>query len=338
MRVVIFHNAIAPGASKAEEDVLLQAEAVAQALKTLGHEAVYLPCTLDLESARHELRRLKPDVVFNLVESLGGSDWAAILATGLLDALRIPYTGSPTAPLMISNDKLLTKELLSKNGLPTPGWIERTAKPRIATAVQPPAFQPGTPYILKTVTEHASFGLDEHSLVAAEDEASLRAKVQAMATELGRDCFAEQFIEGREFNLSVLAGPDVPEVLPPAEIDFSAFPPGKPRIVGARAKWEEDSFEYSNTPRKFDFATGERRLLDELQELARLSWHSFHLRGYVRVDFRVDAEGRPWILELNANPCLSPDAGFAAALQRAGIAWETAVARIIADALAGKLA
>ena len=127
-------------------------------------------------------------------------------------------------------------------------------------------------------------------------------------------------------------------MLPPAEIDFSAFPPGKPRIVGARAKWEEDSFEYSNTPRKFDFATGERRLLDELQELARLSWHSFHLRGYVRVDFRVDAEGRPWILELNANPCLSPDAGFAAALQRAGIAWETAVARIIADALAGKLA
>jgi D-alanine-D-alanine ligase len=337
MRVVVFHNAVAADAPKAEQDVLLQAEAVAQASRTLGHEVVFLPCTLDLEAARRDLARLAPDVVFNLVESLGGSDWAAILATGLLDALRLPYTGTPTAPLMLTNDKLLTKELLLQAGLPTPGWIERRAQPALATAAhQPPAFQPQSPYILKTVTEHASFGLDEHSLVRAEEEASLRAELRQMALRLGRDCFAEQFIEGREFNLSVLAGPDGPEVLPPAEIDFSAFPPGKPRIVGARAKWEEGSFEFANTPRKFDFAQGEESLLGQLQELARASWHCFHLRGYVRVDFRVDTAGRPWILELNANPCLSPDAGFAAALERAQISWETAVQRILDDALAVK--
>jgi D-alanine-D-alanine ligase len=122
-------------------------------------------------------------------------------------------------------------------------------------------------------------------------------------------------------------------VLPPAEIDFSAFAPGKPRIVGYRAKWAEDSDEYRQTPRRFDFPASDRTLLDRLSDLARACWNEFDLRGYARVDFRVDREGRPWILEINANPCLSPDAGFAAALQQAGIEYSAAIARIVGDAV-----
>ncbi|MGA2035451.1 MAG: hypothetical protein ABSG68_24650, partial [Thermoguttaceae bacterium] len=116
---------------------------------------------------------------------------------------------------------------------------------------------------------------------------------------------------------------------PPAEIDFSAFPPGKPRIVGHRAKWEADSFEYQGTPRRFDFPAEDRPLLDRREELARACWRLFRLRGYARVDFRVDGRGQPWILEINTNPCLSPDAGYAAALAQAGISLEQAIGRIL---------
>ena len=128
-----------------------------------------------------------------------------------------------------------------------------------------------------------------------------------------------------------LFSPAGPEVLPPAEIDFSAFPPAKPRIVGHRAKWQADSFEYHHTPRRFDFPPSDHPLLEQLRHLAQQCWTLFGLRGWVRVDFRVDAAGRPWILEINANPCLTPDAGFAAALGQASIPFDDAIQRILDD-------
>jgi len=129
----------------------------------------------------------------------------------------------------------------------------------------------------------------------------------------------------------MLAGPSGPETLPPAEIEFTSFPAGKPRIVGYRAKWREDEFEYHHTPRRFDFPASDGPLLDRIGGLARECWMRFGLRGWARVDFRVDAAGEPWILEINANPCISPDAGFAAALDRASIPYDEAVRRILED-------
>ena len=152
------------------------------------------------------------------------------------------------------------------------------------------------------------------------------------AERLGGEVFAEAYIAGREFNLSVLAGPDGPEVLPPAEIHFVDYPDDRPRIVGYRAKWDSDSFEYHHTPRSFDFPPPDAPLLAELCRLARACWDLFGLRGYARVDFRVDETGQPWVLEINANPCLSPDAGFGAAAERAGLSFPAVIARILADA------
>jgi D-alanine-D-alanine ligase len=118
--------------------------------------------------------------------------------------------------------------------------------------------------------------------------------------------------------------------LPVAEIRFDAFPADKPRIVGYAAKWDLESFEYRNTPRSF---TVEPELAERLRRIALDCWALFRLDGYARVDFRVDESGRPWVLEVNANPCLSPDAGFAAALAEAGLGYEAAVERLIDDAL-----
>jgi D-alanine-D-alanine ligase len=153
--------------------------------------------------------------------------------------------------------------------------------------------------------------------------------MEARREMLGGACLAEVYIDGREFNLSLLAGEEGPEVLPPAEIRFDAYPPGKIRVVGYRSKWEEGSFEFANTPRTFAFTGKDEPLLAHLKELALACWNLFDLAGYARVDFRVDHQGRPWILEVNTNPCLSPDAGFFAAARQAGLAFPQVIARII---------
>jgi D-alanine-D-alanine ligase len=330
MHVVILHNAVSPDASAADRDVLVQADAVSGALEHLGHRQSRIAATLDLSTLRSQLLALRPDVVFNLVESLDGSDWLAFLVTGLLDSLCFPYSGAPTEALMLTNHKLRAKELLTRAGLPTPAWFtNRSRRREQVTCSLAPAFQPGTTYLLKAVWQHASLGMDDDCIVKPGTQDNLRSLLSAHADRLACPCFAEQYIDGREFNLSLLASPEGVQVLPPAEIDFGAFPSGKPRIVGCDAKWNEGSFEFRHTPRTFDIPDSDRSLVSAISAAARDCWYLFGLAGYARVDFRVDAEGHPWILEINANPCLSPDAGFAAALERAGIPIAEATARIL---------
>jgi D-alanine-D-alanine ligase len=120
-------------------------------------------------------------------------------------------------------------------------------------------------------------------------------------------------------------------VLPLAEMTFVDFPAGKPRIVDYEAKWDEASFGYNNTVRRFDFGPEDAGLLASLREISLACWKLFDLAGHVRVDFRVDAAGNPYVLEVNTNPCLSPDAGFAAAAARAGLTPEQVMARILGD-------
>ena len=154
--------------------------------------------------------------------------------------------------------------------------------------------------------------------------------LQAMNALPGMDTswFAEQYIDGREFNLALLGPAADPMLLPVAEMCFS-YPPGKPRIVGYKAKWEPGSFEYKNTFRRFDIPEADRGLLDDLRQLARRCWDLFGLNGYARVDFRVDATGQPWVLEVNANPCLSADSGFVAACREAGLSAGEVAERIV---------
>lgn len=321
MRVVLLHDALGANASPDEADVFAQIKAIRGALSRLGHESATVACGLDLQAATDALRQTKPDLVFNLVESIGGQGRLIHLAPSLLDTLGVPYTGCPTDAVYCTSNKLLAKRLLRSAGIATPEWFAPGAG-------GPGAIEPGR-WIIKSVWEHASRGLDEDSVVEARDEGQLAAALGRRLASLGGEGFCERYIQGREFNLSMLAG----EVLPPAEIDFGAYGPEKLRVVGYRAKWDESSFEYHHTPRRFDFEAEEAPLLAELKSLARACWDLFGLRGYARVDFRVDERGRPWVLEVNTNPCLSPDAGFAAAVERRGITFAAAVERILADAL-----
>ena len=351
MQIAILHHAVSAGDGEDQRDVLDQVGCVAQALEALGHQSVSLACTLDLAALRNRLLERRPDVVFNLVESLGGSDWLITVVPGLLDVLGLPYTGSATEAIFLTTQKLLAKQRLRAAGLPTPDWIARTPRtlrtrhaPRDAGSYAPRDAGPHAEreeygqgrWIVKTVWEHASFGIEDNSLVTEPGGHAgwdWQERLAQREQETGRPYFAERYIEGREFNLSLLADAGGPQVLPAAEIDFSRLPAGKPRIVGYKAKWKADSPEYHATPRRFDFAAADGPLLEELAELARSAWECFGLRGYARVDFRVDRQGRPWILEVNVNPCLSADAGFAAAVDRAGLPFCQAIARILHDSL-----
>jgi D-alanine-D-alanine ligase len=330
MNITVLFNEPRAGAAADEADVLVQVEAVSAALAAEGHAVERLACGLDLASLAARLDATAPDLVFNLVEGIAGHDRLFAVVPSLLDALGIPYTGSSAEAIFSTTSKLLGKERLLAAGLPTPAVPARWPPPGGDASPAASPFAAGR-YILKPVWEHGSVGMEDDMVVEAPSRADLERRLAALGERTGRACFAEAFVEGRELNLSVLAGASgAPEVLPPAEIDFSAYPAGKPRIVGWAAKWDEGSFEYHHTPRRFAFPASDRPLLAELVRLARACWHVFELGGYARVDFRVDAALGPQILEVNTNPCLSPDAGFAAAVAEAGLTYRAAIARVVA--------
>jgi D-alanine-D-alanine ligase len=320
-RVAVVYGAIAADAAPDEQDVLVEVDTVQQALTALGYAPVAVPLTLDLEAVRRRLLHLRPAFVFNLVESVEGQGRLIHLAPSLFESLGLPFTGAGSEAVYLTSNKPLAKRLMAAAGIATPPWVEA-----VSADLPLPSF--AGPYIVKSVWEHASIGIDDSSVV--EDPRKLAGLARRRRCRFGGDWFAEQFIDGREFNLALLEGPAGVEVLPPAEMLFVDYPAGKRRIVDYAAKWHDGSFEFTNTVRRFDFPAEDQPLLARLEAIARECWRLFGLAGYARVDCRVDAEGRPWVLEVNINPCLSPDAGFAAAAGRAGLAISDIVGRIVA--------
>lgn len=331
MHVALLLNRVSRTDNADVLDVLRQCSAIEDSLRNLGHTTERIACSMNLQEARDRLVSSSANAVFNLVESLGGTDRLMPLAAVLLESLDLTFTGASSLAMQLTTQKVAAKRRLAQLQLPTPAWFtpeSATWQGLRASVVRPDRA------IIKAIAEHASLGMTDDSVISLEDltEEDITELIQQFNQRLGTPHFAEEYVEGREFNLSVLASDDGPEVLPPAEIEFLNYPDSKPRIVGAAAKWGEDSDEYHNTPRRFDFPHADQPLLDELKALARRCWEEFGLRGYARVDFRVDADGQPWILELNANPCLSPDAGFAAAVTQAGLTFDTVIERILTDA------
>ena len=318
MGIVILHDAVAPDAAPEAQDTLTQAREVTNALRAMGLDANRLPVSGDLCVLQRQLSITRPEVVFNLVESIAGIDGSAVAIPAMLDGLGIPYTGSNAAAQALANDKCMAKAFMRRAGLPTAHWYPGQD-----------GFVPGV-YLVKTRFEHGSCGIDDDAVRRLDDKEGLAEAVRLRQKKLGRPCFAEEYLEGREFNLSVIELQDELCVLPAAEIDFSAFAAGKPRIVGYRAKWVAGSFEFTHTPRVFpSLPAGLKR---RLASLAEESFRLFGLTGYGRVDFRLNREGEPVILEVNPNPCLASDAGFVAALTQAGITFEAALSQLVSRA------
>ncbi|MBU6442905.1 MAG: D-alanine--D-alanine ligase [Alphaproteobacteria bacterium] len=315
MRVLVLHSDVAPDAPPDELDTLVTAEAVLKALAANSHRAAraaFVPDPAALKAVTAQA-----DVVFNLVESVGGNGLAACVAPALLEQLGLRYTGSPAAAIALTGDKPAAKRILRACGLPTPDWAEPPRWDGLGAARM----------IVKSATEDASVGLDDAAVVA--DCAAVRARAAASAARFGGRWFAESYVEGREFNIAMLEGPDGPCVLPIAEMRFVDWAAGRPKIVGYAAKWDEASPDATGTVRVFGLEAREPALAAALRELSLKSWALFGLKGYARVDFRVDEAGAPMILEINPNPCLEPLAGFGAAAAEAGLGYGALIARIL---------
>ncbi len=324
--VVILYNQVTPDSSLDDRDVLAQVEVVSRALPGLGYHPVELGFSLSVKEIIDTIRKIDPLLVFNLTESVEGDGRLIHLATSILDHLGIPYTGCSNEAVFVTSNKLLSKKILHLAGIATPPWVT-------LNGFKPDQAVPAGSYIIKSAWEHASNWFTEDSVVSIDAgpvETKLKEKIKNREQQTGKEFFAEQYIDGREFNISILAG----QVLEVPEILFQNYPGDKLKVVDFRAKWEEKSFEYRHTSRSFDFPGADKPLLETLRRITRQCWDLFELRGYARVDFRVDREGRPWVLELNANPCISPDSGFYAAAERSGIPFPQVVNRIIADTMA----
>ncbi len=326
-KIVILYSEISEDAREDEQDTLTQVNAVHAALSELNFEPIPMPFLMNLSENIENLKQISPLMVFNLVESPNGHGRLIHVAPSLLETVNIPYSGADADAVFLTSNKLLAKKFIALSNLPTPRWFTMND-----LSSDRKAFVKGR-YIVKSVWEHASVGLAEDCVMDAKYAAELRDRLEALQSRLGGQCFAEEYIEGREFNLSLLADKNAPEVLAPAEIVFEGYEENQVRIVDYKAKWDENSYEYQHTVRSFDFSEKDAPLLNRLKHIALDCWHLFELKGYARVDFRSDRFGNPFILEVNTNPCLSPDAGFAAALKQTGISYAKAIERVINSSL-----
>jgi len=307
----------------AELGVVACAQAVSRALEEVGYRVVLVPLQTELETA---LAPYPPAryVIFNFGEGLEGRLFEEARIAWAIEAMGYRFTGSDGYAISQAVHKARAKALLAAAGIPTPPW----------KIFHDPAEVPDTPLpdlpfplIVKPVAEDASLGVGPEAIV--HDPGALRRRVAYVVRCYRQAALVEAFVRGREFNISVWGDP--PQVLPLAEIDFSAFSNPLECIVSFAAKWLEDSFEYHHTPVVCP-AEVEPWLGELIAETALRAYELLGCRGYARVDMRV-ADGVPYVLEVNPNPDLSPDAGFARAARAAGYDYTAMVTYILSLAL-----
>lgn len=290
-----------------EDSVARVAEEVCETLCQAGIEATLVPLQRSMLTFLRKLRELNVEVVVNLCEGFfGNPQWEANVAA-VMEVLQIPFTGNGSRTLALCQDKHQAKAILNSFNLPVaPSQLITSAEEMVDLKF---------PVIVKPNSEDASVGVHPESVV--RDQEALAAMVEKIVRTYNQPAIVEEFIDGREFNIAILEDGE-PRALPVSEIDFSNMPEGYPRICSYEAKWLQDHILYKATP-----PICPARINDELslrlQEMAVNAFKVMGCRDYARVDFRMNEQGEIFILEVNPNPDISLDAGYARALKAAGI-------------------
>jgi len=316
-RCCILFNQPRDGALPDELDVLDQVEYIEVNLNKIGIETYRKGITSDFMNEVSTLAGEKPDFIFNLVESINNKGELCYFVPALLNLHSIPYSGNPLEAMFITTSKALTNKILIEKGISTPASFYPS---------QYRLLKPGNRYIIKPIWEDGSLGITGDSVFSYEPGYEKKLKEYDDSHWIIQD-----YIDGREFNISVLNGEHGPEVMPPAEMVFHNFEGDKPKIVDFKAKWMAESFEYENTIREFPRHKLNPVLSEKIREIALKCWYVFGLKGYARVDMRIDNNENPFVIEVNANPCMSPDSGLVAATTEAGIPITEVLQRIIGD-------
>lgn len=319
--IAILHNTVTDGAPEDVLDSLRQAQWIKEILHNQAARVELVPFSLASIAHLAASDSHERPLVFNLVDSAPGEETLAYLVPGLLRHFGLRHTGCSLDALYTTTNKLLAKHLLRSHSVATPDWL------RCGETFDPKAFERGATYIVKPIAEDASVGLDDDSLVVAQHPDAVYAAISRKEAAVGKACFAERFIEGREFTACMYGDKIEVRVLDPYEWVFEGFEEQhKAKIITYDAKWNEHSFGFDHIVARYDFPAEERLLLERLAAIARQCWDLFGLSGYARVDFRLDANGMPWVLEVNGNPSFY---GFYHCAKKAGIPFESIVARIV---------
>ena len=317
MKIALLFDGLSALGKNPELQLLDSIEAVETALMGWATEVIRVPVSNDGRWVER-LRRGKFDLVFNICEGIDGEAVHEPRVISVLELLGVPFTGSGSWTTAITLRKNVVNGLLDRAGLPVPRWSHLRRGDEISSV--------GFPAICKPAAEDASVGIEQRSVVRSMR--ALTARVEAMF-EGWDEILVQRFIDGREVNVGILGD----EILPIAEIDFGDMPKGMWHIVSYRSKWEtgsdEDLGAKPNCP-----ADLSEDLANELAQIARKAWGVVGGEGYGRCDFRIDQSGRPWLLEVNANPDISPNAGLARMAGVAALDYSLLIRKVCEFALA----
>ena len=306
---------------KHERRAKLDREAVFEALKANGHTPFFHE--LKDEKSLLELARIEADLVFNITEAYAGDDSKEAHVAAFLDLLALPYTGAGPQALFLAQDKALAKKVFTFHGIRTPNFAcsYRGRLDHIDDLDFPLIAKPGS--------EDGSVGIDAGSVVTSVKE--LMERIDFLHERFDSPVLIEEFIEGREIYAAVL-GNDKPEALPPVELDLSKLPKGMPRIAGKEVKWEKGTEAYDSTRSAVAHDLPDE-LVRRIQETAVAAYGALGLRDYGRVDLRVTPKGEIYVIEVNPNPWLAPEAELAIAAAAAGRDYPKMIGEIADRAL-----
>jgi len=307
--------------SESEHTVVAIAKTMAGVLSTANFRPRLLGLGRDPAILWHELRRVRPAVVFNLYEGQLEDTETESYVAGLLQWSGVPFTGSPPQALSLARAKHTAKALLRGAGLPTADFL-------VVEEMPVPECTLPWPVIVKPARQDASVGLDQDSVCV--DQFQLEQRVAYILETYGAPVLVEEYIAGREFNVALTELPDL-RYLPPSEIVFKEKAGAWPILTYA-GKWKLGSEEYTNTPPKFP-AEVAPRMAKRLGAIAMKAYRLIGCRDYARVDFRVTPEGKPFILEVNPNPEISEEAGFAGCLGAMRVPYHDFIIRLVSHAL-----
>jgi len=324
-RIIVLYNSDYDAEAVATDVISVEtsARAVAAALTDSGFAVELIGLYgLEVMAVIDRVRAVAPDLVFNLCESMAGDSRNEPTFVGLLDLFRIPYTGADLLGLASCLHKQRAKDLLNAHGIPTPPY---RFLPDLAALDDPQLDALDYPWFVKLAHEDASVGITAENRVISP--AALRTRVRELMLEHDQAVLAERYIDGRELNVTLLGNGSELRVLPLHEIDFTAMPPDRPRIVSYAAKWDERHVDYVGT-KPVPLRDANPTLVAAVEQVTRAAWHALGLRDYGRIDLRLDAAGTPWVIDVNPNPDISPDAGVARAAQLAGLSYPALIAEI----------
>lgn len=313
-RIVVLHNTDYDDEADAAS-VANSARAINDALLANGYTAELRGVRgTDVFEVLTALRSAQLDLVFNLCESMEGDSRNEPTFAGLLDLFDIPYTGADLLGLASCLHKRRAKEILIARRIATPPFRQIDDGGALDSSLDDLEY----PYFLKLAHEDASVGITEANLVRTPD--ALRARVRELIAEFRQPVIAERYVDGREINVTLIGNDQDLRMLPLHEIDFSAMPKDRPRIVSYAAKWDEQHVDYAGT-KPVPLRDASPRLVADVEAVARAAYRALGLRDYGRVDLRIDQNGTPWVIDVNPNCDISPDAGVARAAKVAGMSY-----------------